>query len=233
VKVCNRCIRWFSKDAIVDIPYSYLNKILEYSRTVVSHFCGKEIPGLKGGNDRESLTSLEWGEFPVETSWHSTDFRALSLRVYNLTVACNVSLFSGWEAEEFTLRLLRRRHGNKHFGVHLRDRRLAGYMSAELEEEISLQWTTVSALLPSFPDVKFSERLASIKNSDWYMQEVEDRKKTVDEAIARYAEEDGVSLCLSHSALCLHLATSESDPKVCNRLLQICLSILLPIVSYS
>jgi hypothetical protein len=178
------------------------------------------------------ITEREWDGFPLKTSWQPAEFGPLSLRIYNLSVACNVALFSGWESEEFTLRLLRRRHGNKHFGVHFHDRRVAGILSAEIEDSICQQWTQIATLLPSFPVVNFSERLAGAKESDWYKDEVEDRKQTTGDApIARYAEEDGVAIHLAFSALCLHLAASENDGKVRNRLLQISLSVLLPIVS--
>lgn len=155
------------------------------------------------------------------------------MRTYNLTVACNVSLFSGWESDEFTFRLLRRRHGHKHFGVHMRERRVTGYLNSTIEDEIGRQWGEVIKLLPSFPDIKFNERVQAVKESEWYKTEVEDRKKSLEGTdIARYGEESAEELYLAFSALCLHLASSEKNTKVINRLLHASLSILLPVSQF-
>jgi hypothetical protein len=207
---------------------------MEEFRIVISFLCGKSIPKLKETDGLKMIAETKWDDkFPVQASWQGNEYRPLSLGIYNLSVACNVSLFSGWETEEFTLRLLRRRHGNKHFGVHIHDGRIAGFLSAELEERLSYQWAKFASLLPSFPAVKFSERLAAVKETDWYKNDVKERKQNVQDhgPIARYGEEDGVGVYLGFSALCLHLAGAENDPRVRSQLLQISLSVLLPIVS--
>jgi hypothetical protein len=147
-------------------------------------------------------------------------------------VACNVSLFSGWEPEEFTLHLLRRRHGNKHFGVHIEEGRIAGYLSPEFEAEVAGQWNEIAKLLPKFPFIGFSERLAKVKGKEWFKAEVEDRKeKTRGAPIARYGEEDGMHICLGFSAMCLRLAGTCFDESIWNQLVQASLSVLLPVVS--
>ncbi len=144
-----------------------------------------------------------------------------------------MSLFSGWEPNEFTLQLLRRRHGHKHFGVHLRENRVTGYLSPSLEEEIARQWDQVRKILPSFPDIKFRDRINEVKELDWYKGEVTERERTLEGcAIARYGEEDAEGFFLAFSALCLHLATSEESSHVTNRLLHASLSILLPVSQF-
>jgi hypothetical protein len=179
------------------------------------------------------LKDQEWNSLPINTTWQAPEYRDISLRVYNLTVACNVSLFSGWEPEEFTFRLLRRRHGHKHFGVHLRERRVTGYLNSRMEGEIARQWCEVRKLLPAFPDVKFDERVNAIKESEWYKTEVEDRKTTLEGTnIARYGEDSAEELYLAFSSLCLHLASSEKKPMTINRLLHTSLSILLPVSQF-
>lgn len=213
------------------LSYSCLKDIVEQSRTIVSFLCGKKIPEFSLEGKIDVVADREWVGFPID--WAQPEaYRPLSLRTYNLIVGCNVALFSGWEPDEFTLRLLRRRHGNKHFGVHFNDRRVAGILSNEIEDEVCKQWDQLATLLPLFPAVNFSKRLAAAKSSDWYKNELESRQQSRGDApIARYAEEDGVRITLAFSALCLHLVASENDKKVRNRLLQIPLSVLLPIVS--
>jgi hypothetical protein len=200
--------------------------------TVISFLGGKPVPDFKAGAKIEDLKTTEWSQYPIKSSWQPDEYRAITLRVYNLCVACNVSLFSGWESEEFTLRLLRRRHGNKHFGVHIEDGRIAGYLSPEFETEVARQWNVIAKLLPSFPCISFSERLASVREKEWFKAEAEDRKeKTRGAPIARYGEEDGVHVYLGFSALCLLLAGTCSDENIWNQLVQASLSVLMPIVS--
>ena len=215
------------------LAYSQLSEIVSKSMTIISFLCGKSIPDFKAGAKIEDLRTAEWSQFPLKSSWQPDEYRAISLRVYNLCVACNVSLFSGWEPEEFTLRLLRRRHGNKHFGVHIEDGRIAGYLSPEVETEVAAQWNEIAKLLPTFPFISFSERLARRKEKKWFKAEVEDRKeKTRGAPIARYGEEDGLHVCLGFSKLCLRLAGTGFDKNIWNQLVQASLSVLLPIVSF-
>jgi hypothetical protein len=200
--------------------------------TIISFLAGKPIPDFKARFKIEDLKTTEWSQFPLKSSWQPDEYRTISLRVYNLCVACNVSLFSGWEPEEFHLHLLRRRHGNKHFGVHIEDGRIAGYLSPEFNTEIAKQWNEIARLLPKFPLISFSERLARVREKEWFKAEVEDRKeKTRGAPIARYAEEDGVHVYLGFSALCLRLAGTCFDQNIWNQLVQASLSVLLPIVS--
>ena len=214
------------------LAYSQLNAIVTKSMTIISFLCGKSIPDFKAGAKIEDLRTAKWSRFPLKSSWQPDEYRAISLRVYNLCVGCNVSLFSGWEPEEFTLRLLRRRHGNKHFGVHIEGGRIAGYLSPEFEREVAAQWNEIAKLLPEFPFIGFSDRLARIKEMEWFKAEVKDRKeKTMGAPIARYGEEDGVHVCLGFSALCLRLAGTCFDENIWNQLVQASLSVLLPIVS--
>lgn len=230
--VCNKCTNWFSKDSNGELSYSKLHDTLEQSRIILSQLCSHPIRDLKDPGSMEIVMEKEWGVFPVASSWQSSECRAISVTVYNLAVGCNVSLFSGWEREEFTLKLLKRRHGNKHFGVHIHDRRITGYLSVAQELEISRQWSQLKTLLPPFPELNFDERISEVKQRDWYRKEVENRQQTVgSNEIARFGEDEGVSLFLAFSSLCLQLVTSENNAKVRDRLFQLCLSVLLPIVS--
>ena len=144
----------------MDLAYSQLNDVLSFSTRILSFLGGHSIPDFKSGATIDDLKTYEFASLPIKASWQPDEYRSISLRAYNLCVACNVSLFSGWEPEEFTLRLLRRRHGNRHFGVHIEDGRISGYLDPLLEDDIARQWRVVAKLIPSFPVVGFSERLA-------------------------------------------------------------------------
>jgi hypothetical protein len=218
--------------AVEKLSYSSLNKIVENSRIVISFLCRNTVPSLKEAENTDKLPGINWTEFPVQASWQEKVHRPLSLSVYNLSIACNVSLFSGWESEEFTLKLLRRRHGHRHFGIHIHDKRVTGFLPTVLETEVSNQWAKIASMMPYFPKLNFLERVAGVKEKDWYADEVENRKRAnASDPIARYAEDDGVALFFAFSSLCLRLAESESDVDVRNQLLKISLSILLPVVS--
>eukprot|EP00934_Nitzschia_sp_Nitz4_P001289 Nitzschia sp. Nitz4//scaffold3_size479765//87037//91885//NITZ4_000034-RA/size479765-augustus-gene-0.7-mRNA-1//1//CDS//3329550560//1289//frame0 len=234
VKAVSKCIKWISQNGR-EISYSKLYDVLECGRKIASFFCGgPSIPDFKSEVGKVNLFEKEWGTLPIEASWQDASLRQLSLRVYNLTVACNVSLFSGWEADEFTLNLLRRRYGHKHFGVHLRDdHRLTGFLPDTLEAEIARQWDLLYKVLPNFPDVKFRSILQSVKKSDWYVQEVEARQTQLDGIeIARYAEDDAEATFLSISSVCLALIDSESNTGRKSKLIQTVLSILIPISQF-
>ena len=180
------------------------------------------------------MSEIEWSDFPIEARWQRGIHRPLSISAYNLSVACNVSLFSGWEADEFTLKLLRRRHGDRHFGVHIDDKTVTGFLPARLEEEISRQWTRIPILMPSFPYLNFSERVAAGKEEEWSIKELKDRDRAnLSSPIAAHAEDDGLGLYLAFSSLSLRLAESETNEEIKDQLLQIALSIILPVVSPS
>ena len=178
------------------------------------------------------MQAVEWMEFPVQSSWQLAQYKPISLRIYNLCVASNTSVFSGWEPDEFNLRLLRRRHGDMHFGVRIDDGRLAGHLNSSFEREVCRQWEDLKALLESFPDVEYKRRLSEVKEADWYKNEVQERKKKKpDEPIAQFFEEDGIRVFLAYSSTCLRMATSSKDKHSWNGLIQAALSVLIPIVS--
>lgn len=221
-----------------NLSYSQVHEIMEHATSILSKFCiepiakVKDPEGTQCNADKINIESHKWDDFPVTFSWQSSGCRAISLAVYNLAVGCNVSLFSGWEHEEFNLKLLRRRHGNRHFGVHIHDKRITGYLSKETEDEILKQWKRLHDVVPSFPVLNFEERISQVKTREWYRNEVKDRSETAKNSpIARYAEDHGVDTFLAFSSLCLHLAKLETNPLIRNRLLKQALSVLLPVVS--
>lgn len=240
VKIFSRCLRWVSVQDAADLSYSTLCRIHDVARRVVSYISRTNIRDLKagidGGDHGQQLGHLrdkKWTEFPISTEWQAPEYRPISLSIYNLSVACSVSLFSGWESEEFTLKLLRRCYGNKHFGIRTQKKRVTGILPPGTEERLEYQWNEVATFLPEFPVLEFQKRLAMMKSTDWYQKEkVERRQFLIDQPIATFAEEEGIVLYLSFSALCLRLAGTVTNEIVRDSLLKTSLSILLPVVSF-
>ena len=216
-----------------ELPYSVLKNLVHQCTIVVSYLCGNSISEL---NDTEArgMAILEESEtFPVKSSWQPTEFRMLSICTYNFAVACNVSLFSGWEKEEFTMKVLRKRQGQlRHFGVHIGDRRLSGCLPNAVEDELTRQWNLLAKIQPTYPKLDFAENMKVVKQSEWFQAEAKTREETLRHApITSYAEDDALHVFLSYAAFCTHLSQSEKDERLSTRCQQLALSVLLPIVS--
>lgn len=68
-----------------------------------------------------------WKTFPLPNEWQTDFEKKLSLKAYNLCVACCVSGFSGWETEEFSVDKLRSRNDDTNFfGVTFANRHVVG-----------------------------------------------------------------------------------------------------------
>jgi hypothetical protein len=171
--------------------------------------------------------------FPVQSSWQSAELRMISICAYNFAVACNVSLFSGWESEEFTMKILKRRCGkNRHFGVHIGDRRLAGCLPRTVEDELSRQWESMAKMQPTFPKLDFAGKMKIVKQSEWFQSESKSREETLRHGlIASHAEEEALELFLGYAAMCTQLSKAETDKRVSTRCQQLALSIFIPLVS--
>ena len=216
-----------------EIPYSVLQIFVDQGRTIVSYLCGNSIPKLNTteGTDLGMLPQTK--TFPVTSSWQSTECRMLSTCTYNFAVACNVSLFSGWENDEFTMKVLKKRHGqNRHFGVHIRDKRLTGHLPTTVEDELNRQWEAWAKIQPTFPRLDFSAKMKAVKRSEWFQSESRSRERFLrNGSIACYAEEEALELFLCFAALCSNLSRTETDTRISTRYQQFALSILLPLVS--
>ncbi len=71
-----------------------------------------------------------WKTFPLPNEWQTDFERNLSIKAYNLCVACCVSAFSGWETEEFSVDKLRSRNDDTNFfGVTFANHRVVGELT--------------------------------------------------------------------------------------------------------
>lgn len=219
--------------ALNEIPYSTLKTLVNQCTTIVSYLCGNSIPEQNDIDEREKVFLTETKNFPFQSSWQSTEFRMLSICTYNFAVSCNVSLFSGWESEEFNMKTLKRRHGHsRHFGVHIGDRRLAGCLPRTVEDELNRQWELWAKIRPKSPKLDFAGKMKIVKQSEWFQAETKSREETLRcGLIASYGEEDALELFLGYAAMCAHLSRSETDKRVSTRCQQLALSIILPLVS--
>jgi len=159
----------------------------------------------------------------------------LSTRAYNLSVACNISIFSGWENEEFNYNAFKRKCGgaDKHYGVYVRWKRVVGFLSSFLEDELERQWTEFEQLEPSAPKLNFADKLNKLKEMEFVQSEMESRMNSFGGSVLdNFAESEALEILLAYSALCLRLSRSETDKKMANQYKQLSLSILLPMSQF-
>jgi len=234
VKVLAKCIRWISIMVLDELPYSVLKTLVDQCTIAVSYLCGNSMSEVNDVEEKDMSILEESETFPVKSSWQPTEFRMLSICTYNFAVACNVSMFSGWENEEFTMKVLRKRHGQlRHFGVHIGDKRLAGCLSDTIEKELNRQWKLLARMQPTYPILDFSEKMKAVKQSEWFQSDTKTREEALRHApIASYAEEDALLIFLGYAAMCTHLSQAENDKKVSARTQQLALSILLPLSQF-
>lgn len=180
-------------------------------------------------NDHNEMLTTEFTTLPLQSSWLTPDLALLSRRVFNLCVATNVSLFSGWEPDEFSVRLLRG-EGHNFFGITMDDGQVAGFVSDAIEAELVEQWELVQTRLPESFAFDFRAKLKTLRDSVWY-KESRERQATTEarHRIVFYGEDVALSALLSFSRVCLVFAT---DNVVNEKLYLIALSILLPVSQF-
>ncbi len=172
-----------------------------------------------------------WRTFPLPFNWQSSFHEKVSLRTFNLCVACCVSAFSGWGPSEFNLDQLRKGDGNM-FGVTLDGSTVAGFLPNNLASSVAEQWEYIAHVLPDLETLPFQIHLEERKKSDWYQRVMRNiGKQSAKCKIACYGEEDGIQALLSFSMLCL-LASKESEGNARDELLKTSFSVLLPMVSF-
>lgn len=190
-----------------------------------------ELPFSLSGEEIQAISSLN--QLPFSSSWLSTELRLLALRSFNLCLGTNVSLFTGWEGDEFNLRLMRNGRVPHFFGATIVDTQIAGYLSEETENMLSSQWQLVDKLLPSACPLNFDHELSKLRSTYWY----EEGKERLESArmiqkISCFGEEYGLSVLLSFSQACLLLARECNGQNNSPRLVLVSLSILIPITQF-
>lgn len=178
----------------------------------------------KGSDVAEMLLPV-WTELPISSDWQTTDERERSIRAYNLVVSCCVTSFSGFEAEEFNLNLLKRNAGGtSYFGVSMHDDRVSGPINSDVETRIQQLWTNLGRHLKWVASFDISSCLQKAKDATWF-----DLAGPSQDLIARYGESHVLALLLDFSDVSLSLIAPSDDGD--KGTLRVVLSTILPLVS--
>lgn len=173
------------------------------------------------------------GILPISSAWLSGKRRALALSAYNLGVSLNVARFSGWERQEFSTALIRRRsHCSSHFGVTSSDGIVSGLL-IPFEDEIIDQWEALQELLASRPTYSIRSMIALRRSSPWY-QEAQTMHCAASQQnrLFGYGEESGLSLLLAFSRASIKSAES-GDQATRSGSLANSLSVLAPLLQFA
>lgn len=200
---------------------------------IVSLFCGCSVmeSSNEGAVSAKESPMQEWQSVPIPSTWQSDTHKAITLRVYNLCVSCNVSIFSGWEKEEFNLRLLRPWRGSSNFfGVNVDNGSVSGYLLPSQEVDIAQQLEMLSQMLPWVASIDYKTQLTAVHESDWYKSIKEEiTTKSQVHSVARHGEGAAINIMLCFSKACL-ISASNSDGAARESLIQKSLSVILPMV---
>ena len=205
----------------------FLFEVIEKMSTSIGTMCGEASSLCLKSEGEQDMEGLEC--FPFQSSWLSSDMQQLAVRSFNLCVATNVSLFSGWEKDEFNVRLMR--HGNvpNFINISMNDVKVTGCLSTEYENSLSSQWKLIRKLLPPSFTFDFDHQLEIERESADYKESIERLKAAKSmHTISCHGEEEGLTTFLSFSHSCLILATELEDRRLAHHLLRISLSIIIP-----
>lgn len=173
----------------------------------------------------------KWDELkciPFETSWLSHDLALLAQRTFNCVVSTNVSLFSGWNKSEFSVRLLDEGSYN-FFGVVLEKGYVAGCLSTEIEEELAYQWVLLKDALPKELSFGFPRRLSILRETPWYQKMHERHKKGTTQPVVFHGEDKCLEALLHFSRVCIVVGKESEVP---TKFLYMALSVLMPLSQF-
>jgi hypothetical protein len=178
--------------------------------------------------EKADATSPDLSSFPLTSTWLSSDLEALAKRAFNLCVGLNVTHFSGWEMDSFSLRLLSGKSIRDFLGITFNDGPIAGFLLPTVEEELVAQWEFVRKRYAKPVSFSFHDKLLHLRESKWY---AETRGKYIAErenlSVIKLSARHGLSALLGVSRLCLLL-----DHKTNVKSFLVALSILLPISQF-
>lgn len=196
------------------------------ARHLISTICQADSTPSKEPTTSSVVES--WRSFPLPFSWQNGFHEKISLRAYNLCVACCVSQFSGWEPSEFTLDLLRS-SDNSFFGITLEGASVAGFLPQSVASTIGEQWERVSLLLKNMDVLPFEVHLDERTKMNWYEKAMKIIEKQNIGSISSFGEDEGIKALLEFSKLCLLSAQNKEDNEK-DELLKLSFSVLLPVV---
>ncbi len=208
--------------------------ILSRLRTAICWFCQTSIPNLDDSFSSTSMGSTEsWRYFPIPSDWQTEELKILSKRTFNLCVSCNVSAFSGWEKDEFDLKLMRRNKKSSFFGCNIKGTHVTGYFDPDKERELSSQWELVETLLPLLLSyVDFDNAVSNVKKSNWYTSAMSNLETFKEVSISSRAENEALNMILMFSKVSLLLADIEKDQQKKECLMKNAMSVIMPMSQF-
>jgi hypothetical protein len=203
----------------------HMANILNHSFEIVSVLCGNANLTITDTIVRLVPDLLV---LPVHSTWLSPDLEALANMAINLCIGINVSYFSGWALESFSMRLMSGSGARNFFGITTDEGPIFGYLAEFVEEELAEQWELITTRYSSKVALNFTEKLERLKNTDLYKENRQKYKAAAqNHQISVYGEDCGLAALLFFSRLCLSIEEPEND-----KLLVVALSILLPITQF-
>lgn len=181
-------------------------------------------------NEQVATDNADCKNFPIRGQWISQDLWPVALRSFNLCVATNVSQFSGWEQEEFSLRLLRKNRNPSFFGITMEAGHVAGFLNESIQSQLVHLWQTVEEKVVG-ADFDFKGKLEVMRESDWY-KKVRERQFAAEakNPIVHEAEDRALSSFLRFSRMCLKVFDPSSSET--EKFLHVAMSIILPISQF-
>ncbi len=212
---------------------NFLPPLYDKLKLYVSLICKVDIPDNDGISPGTTTMMVEtWRDFPVPSNWQSDDNHIiLSRTVYNLAVSCNVSSFSGWEKDEFTLKLLKKNRRETFFGVNVDGDIVEGCLDQDNERYLSEQWQIIENIIPTLCNIDFHNAVSIAKTPEWYRNAATIRQEKFQNIpIACYGEDSALNICLIFSYVGLMTAEIEEDEIKIEGILKNAMSIVLPLV---
>lgn len=207
--------------------------ILSRLRTAICWFCQTTIPNPDDSFSSQSMSSTDsWRYFPIPSDWQTEELKILSRRTFNLCVSCNVSAFSGWEKDEFDLKLMRRNKRSSFFGCNIKGTHVTGYFDPDKERELSSQWELVETLLPFLSYVDFDNAVSNVKKSNWYITAMSNLETFKEVSISSRAENEALNMILMFSKISLLLADIERDQQKQECLMKNAMSVIMPMSQF-
>ena len=207
-----------------------LTSFLEKMKVCISLICHIDFNNLYAS--KSSFITESWGYFPIPSNWQNDEHSIMSRTAFNLCVGCNVSSFSGWEKDEFSLNLLKKNRKETYFGIHIQGGHVVGWLSKNNENRLSKLWDIVEILVPTLSSLDFPATVANARKVEWCQKalaNLESNFKNI--PIASFGEDSALDILLTFAHSALMLAQLEEDEMKTEALMKHALSIILPPVS--
>ena len=201
--------------------------VLHHLFNIFSTICGNVAINEEESND-EQLFDLT--VIPMKSSWLTNDLESLSTKAFNLCVGMNISNFSGWQMEKYTLKSRSIVGYCSFFGVTTDEGPMSGYIPELLEREICKNWDLLHELYPGKVTSDLKRKLGLLTVSDWY-KDTRLKYHTHEEnhQIFEFGEDRGLLAMLDFANICLTYGDKRSNR---NKLHAVALSILLPVTQF-